>query len=69
MNRHEHVEWAKKRALEYVERGDLIQALASIASDLGKHPETEKHAGLLLLFTLRRPLQTDEVRHYIEGFN
>jgi hypothetical protein len=68
LTRSEHVEWAKKRALEYVDRGDLVQAVASMASDLGKHPETRNHPGVLLTFTLHQPLRADEVRRYIEGF-
>lgn len=40
MTRQEHLAWAKKRALEYVDRGELQLALDSLISDLGKHPET-----------------------------
>jgi hypothetical protein len=36
----EHLEWCKSRALEYLEQGDLLQAHASMISDLSKHPET-----------------------------
>lgn len=38
--RAEHIAWARKRALEYVEAGELTQAVTSMLSDLGKHPET-----------------------------
>ena len=34
MTRQEHLEWCKKRALEYVDMNDMGQAWASIASDL-----------------------------------
>ena len=34
--RAEHLAWCKKRALEYVDAGDLLQAYTSMASDLGK---------------------------------
>lgn len=37
MDRAQHLAWAKARALEYVERGDLTNAIASLVSDLGKH--------------------------------
>ena len=40
MNRAEHREWAKKRALEYCNRDELQRALDSLISDLSKHPET-----------------------------
>ena len=38
--RAEHLAWCKERALEYVDRGDLAGAVASMMSDLQKHPET-----------------------------
>lgn len=34
MDRAEHLAWAKARALEYVARGELANAIASMASDL-----------------------------------
>ena len=50
--REEHLAWCKARALEYLP-DDPIQAVTSMASDLGKHPETEGHAaiafGMMLL--------------------
>lgn len=48
MNREEHLKWAKDRALEYVEKGDLKNAWASMVSDLGKHEETEDHSAILM---------------------
>jgi hypothetical protein len=41
MTRQEHLDWAKKRALEYCDRGELQRALDSLISDLGEHPETD----------------------------
>jgi pterin-4a-carbinolamine dehydratase len=38
--RAEHLAWCKARALEYVDRWDYSGAVASMTSDLGKHPET-----------------------------
>lgn len=72
MTREEHLKWCKTRALEYVDRGDLNNAYASMASDLNKHPETEGHPaiqlGMMMLMGghLSRP---DEMRRFIEGFN
>jgi hypothetical protein len=34
MTREEHLAWAKTRALEYANRGDLVNAVASMGSDL-----------------------------------
>jgi hypothetical protein len=39
MTREEHLNWAKTRAFEYLDRNEPDNALASILSDLGKHPE------------------------------
>lgn len=72
MNREEHLAWCKKRALEYVAVGDLSQAYASMASDLGKHPETEGHAAIQLgmMLMMGGQLNTpEEMRKFIEGFN
>jgi hypothetical protein len=72
MNREEHLEWCKKRALEYVDVGDLTNALASMTSDLSKHPTTEKHAGIqlgLLMLMAGRLNTPDKMRKFIEGFH
>ncbi len=39
MNRQEHLDWAKKRALEHVELGQLQQAVLSMLMDLSRHPD------------------------------
>ena len=72
MNRTEHLDWAKARALEYVDMGDRANAIASLLSDLSKRPETASHGGNDLTVTLIMggQLDTDEkVRKHIEGFN
>lgn len=72
MTRAEHMEWCKQRALEYVERGEFDQAVASMSSDLGKHPETENHAGIQLGFIelMSGQLKTvEDCRKFINGFN
>ena len=70
--RAEHLAWCKKRALEYVDAGDLPQAFASMGSDLGKHPETANHSGIQLgaMMLFAGHLGTPEkMRKFIEGFN
>ena len=37
MTHDEHLAWAKARALEYLEAGDIRNALASMAIDLDNH--------------------------------
>ncbi len=43
MNRSEHLQWCKDRALEYLESGDPQSAFASMVSDVMKHEETSHH--------------------------
>jgi hypothetical protein len=75
MTRSQHLAWSKQRALEYVERGELANAIASMISDLGKHPETAKS---VLAGAIIAPLESTDagdsrhvyaVRKWIEGFN
>ena len=51
LTRDEHLAWCKRRALEYVDAGDLTQAVASLASDLKTHPDTDNPAlnGLVMI--------------------
>ncbi len=72
MNRNEHMEWCKERALEYLDRGDITNAWASMTSDLRKHPETADHPAIDLgsnLFMSGNLSDTESMRHFIEGFN
>ena len=72
MTRSEHLDWCKKRALEYVGMGDTNQAFASMGSDLRKHPETANHSaiqlGMMLLIGGKLD-STEAMRKFIEGFN
>lgn len=70
--RAEHLAWCKDRALEYADRGDMANAVASLLSDLRKHPETENHAGAQLMAMMVMSGQFErpgELRKFIEGFN
>ena len=72
MNRAEHLSLCKKRALEYVDAGDAMQAMTSMMSDLEKHPQTAGHPGSKIGFQLMMIGSLsglDEVRHFINGFN
>ena len=72
IKRAEHVAWCKQRALEYCDAGDLTSAFNSMASDLGKHPETANHIGIQLgmMEMLSGRLRTiAEMRKFIEGFH
>lgn len=72
MTRAEHLAWCKERALEYVDKGDVTEAYASMASDLTKHPETEKHAAIqlgMMLLMGGHLNSASEMRKFINGFN
>lgn len=72
MTRQEHLEWCKKRANEYLDRGDIQNAYGSMASDLNKHPETEGHAAISLgmMMMMSGHLSSEhEMRKFIDGFN
>lgn len=71
MDRAEHLQWCKDRAMEYVEAGDFQSAFGSMASDLGKHPETAGHPGIqlgMMELMLGTPTRESMTRH-IEGYN
>lgn len=70
--REEHLAWCKKRALEYVDAGDMRNAYASMASDLGKHPDTANHSAIglgMALLASGHLNSATEMRKFIEGFN
>ena len=72
MTRAEHLKWCKERALKYVEKNNLQEAFASMASDLGMYPETENHGAITLglAMLMSNQLTTPEaMREFIEGFN
>jgi hypothetical protein len=72
MNRQEHLEWCKKRALEYSDNGDYTNAYASMVSDLNKHEELKNHAGIQLgmMLLMSNHLSTKvEIERFINGFN
>jgi hypothetical protein len=69
MTREEHLKWAKERALAYLPL-DPVEGMTSMMSDLSKHPELAKHAGLRIA-PMFYGAQNDSraVRRWIEGFN
>lgn len=74
MTRAEHLQWAKNRALEYIDEGRPDLAFTSFASDVTKHPDTldlidviqALGAPLLLTGHLRSPAN---MRKWINDFN
>jgi len=72
MNRQQHLEWCKTRALEYLDRGDITGAYSSFISDMNKHDELKEHSALQLgmMLILGGHLSTfTAMKEFIEGFN
>jgi hypothetical protein len=69
MTRDEYLARCKRRALEYLDAGDLASAVTSLGSDLTKHPETGVSDALMLL-GMRHVIDGDvpAARRWIEGF-
>lgn len=70
--REEHLKWCKERALEYVDKGELSGAYASMVSDLNKHPETANHPALelgMMLMATGNLSTAKDMKKFIEGFN
>ena len=70
MTREKHLQWCKGRALGYVD--DAPSAVASMGSDMRKHPETENHIGIQLgtmLLMGGHMNSSAEVEKWVNGFN
>jgi hypothetical protein len=72
--RWEHTNWCKERALVYVDKGDLTNALASFASDINKHPRTADDPTIKMILVrlgVRCVRNNDAaaMRKLIEGFD
>ena len=68
--REEHMIWCKMRALEYVDAGKLDNAVASMGSDLRKHPETDNTPSFLIVLGVQEIERgTEAVRRWVNGFN
>lgn len=78
MTRDEHLAWAKKRALEYVEQGAVADGIASFMSDAQKDmgsglivDVTKPASGMLFQLGLMHAMSGNrvEARRWIEGWN
>jgi len=67
----EHLEWSKKRAFEYIERGDFEGAWSSMVSDLSNNDELKDHIAIDLgtMMMVGGHLNTKEsMKKFIEDF-
>lgn len=72
MTREEHLAWCKRRAYEYLDQGDVQNAITSMMSDLQKHEETKTIAGGtidLIGFWAATSHDKQAAKRYIDGFN
>ena len=71
MDRQQHLDWCKKRAHEYLARGDVASAVTSMLSDMNKHPETELKSPTLTMLGMMAIQSGDmnKARRFIDGFN
>lgn len=74
MTRDEHLQWCKNRAMAELkyDPSKPQNAVASMLSDMRKHPETEDHVGIELgamLLVSGNLSDEREVKKWIEGFN
>lgn len=70
MTRQDHLTWAKRRALRYLDaEHDLSGAHASMESDLSKHPDL-KYSDVIHRVGMLYLMNGDEstLRAWIEGF-
>lgn len=70
-NRAEHLQWCKKRAIEYLNQNDIQQAAASFMSDMRKNEDTAKSMSFgdsLIMMELMNP-NKESMRRCINGFN
>lgn len=79
MTRSEHLDWARKRALEFCDKGESLNAWISFRSDMAKHDELRDHIALEIgdkiygpSLLAGKPAFSNGViglRNFIEGFN
>jgi hypothetical protein len=69
--REEHLAFCKQRALEYLDAGDVTNAIASMMSDLRKHDETRGINQFIAEMGLAIVVEQDpqQARRWIEGFH
>jgi hypothetical protein len=67
--RAEHIAWCEQRALEYLDQDDAASAIASMISDMNKHPETGIRPPLGVIGIVEATSgDIAKVRRWIEGF-
>jgi len=70
MDREEHLKKCKELALEYLSKGDVVNAITSMLSDLDKHPKTKLKSTRLsdLGMFIAQSGSISRAKSFIEGF-
>lgn len=72
MNREEHLQRCKERAMEYIKRDDYINAWVCFSSDMEKHEETKNHPALpigIRMLAAGQICSVSAMERLIKGFN
>lgn len=69
LTREEHLSWCKERAREYLDRGDPVNAVASMARDVTKHPETRDLQACIVAVSMFSIGSIEDAREVIDGCN
>jgi hypothetical protein len=69
--REQHLADCKRAALEYLDRGEVTNAIASMMSDMGQHEETRPMNAFLQQMGLAIATSGDplQARRWIQGFH
>ncbi len=72
IDKEEHMQQSKDRALQFLEKNDVAGAWNSMVADLERHPETKGHSGITLgmkLYLMGSIVSVEKMKKFIEGFN
>jgi hypothetical protein len=65
----EYADWAKRVALEFVYRGEVVDAVASFVLSIGRQPNDRDITVPLAIIGMKKIIEGPEaVRQWIEGF-
>jgi hypothetical protein len=71
MTRTEHLQWCKDRANEYLNRGDILNGVTSMLSDMEKHEGTKDVNPMLAMMGIMAVTAGDlpAAKRFVDGFN
>ena len=72
MNRAEHLQWSKDRAIQILNEGDVTGAYSSFLTDMNEHDELREHPALqmgMMLLVGGHLKTVPQMKKFIEDFN